>query len=102
MAVREALAAAGAETIDAAREQWWIGLRGAEQEGYTYTDGEFSEVEPYYRKGFEAAQAPGVRGKSFAEAQDFLTRRDQAAAETRPFAAASSAGAVTPSWSRKR
>src|SRR2546426_4503628 len=33
-AVRKALADAAAESIDAAREQWWIGLRSAEQESY--------------------------------------------------------------------
>ncbi len=85
VAVREALAAAGAETIDAAREQWWIGLRSAEEESYTSTDGEFAEVEPYYRMGFEAAQAPDLRGKSFTEAQDYLTRRYQIAASNPAF-----------------
>jgi hypothetical protein len=34
-AVRQELLDAGAETIDAARKQWWIGLRSAELEGYT-------------------------------------------------------------------
>ena len=77
-AVRQALAQGGAETIDAAREQWWIGLRTAEQE--TYADGDFEQDEPYYRKGFEAAQSPAVRGKSFAEAQDYLTRHNPIAA----------------------
>ena len=77
-AVREVLAEAGAETIDAAREQWWIGLRTAEQE--TYADGDFEQDEPYYRKGFEAAQSPAIRGKSYEEALDYLTRHNQIAA----------------------
>jgi hypothetical protein len=77
-AVHQALAEAGAETVDAAREQWWIGLRTAEQE--TYADGNFEEHEPYYRKGFEAAQSPAVRGKSFEDALDYLTRHNQIAA----------------------
>jgi hypothetical protein len=77
-AVREALVNADAETIDAAREQWWIGLRTAEQE--TYSDGKFEQDEPYYRKGFEAAQSPVVRGKSFEDALDYLTRHNQIAA----------------------
>jgi outer membrane lipoprotein SlyB len=77
-AVRQALEDAGAETIDAAREQWWIGLRTAEQE--TYADGNFEQDEPYYRKGFEAAQSPAVRGKSFDDALDYLTRHNQIAA----------------------
>lgn len=78
--VNQAMIDAGAETIGAAREQWWIGLRSAEQESYTYSDGEFTDVEPYYRKGFEAAQSLEVRGKSFDEAQDYLARRDEVAA----------------------
>lgn len=82
-AVRQALVEAGAETIDAAREQWWIGLRTSEQE--TYADGDFVEDEPYYRKGFEAAQSPAVRGKSYEEALDYLTRHDQTAASNPAF-----------------
>jgi hypothetical protein len=81
--VRQALVDAGAETIDAAREQWWIGLRTAEQE--TYKDGDFEQDEPYYRKGFEAAQAPAVRGKSFDDALDYLTRHNQIAASNPAF-----------------
>jgi len=77
-AVRGALVNAGAETIDAAREQWWIGLRTAEQE--TYKDGDFEQDEPYYRKGFEAALSPAVRGKSFDDALDYLTRHNEIAA----------------------
>jgi hypothetical protein len=82
-AVREVLANAGAETIDAAREQWWIGLRTAEQE--TYRDGNFEHDEPYYRKGFEAAQSPAIRGKSYEEALDYLTRHNQIAASHTAF-----------------
>ena len=82
-AVREALANARAETIDAAREQWWIGLRTAEQE--TYTDGNFEQDEPYYRKGFEAAQSPAIRGKSYEEALEYLTRHYQIAASQPAF-----------------
>jgi hypothetical protein len=79
-AVRQALADAGAETVDAAREQWWIGLRSAEQESYTADGGDFASDEPYYRKGFEAAHAPAARGKSYEEALDYLTRRYQISA----------------------
>jgi len=79
-AVRKALLDAGSETIDAAREQWWIGLRSAELESYTADGGDFGLDEPYYRKGFEAAQAPAVRGKSYEEALDYLTRRHQISA----------------------
>jgi hypothetical protein len=81
--VRQALIDAGAETIDAAREQWWIGLRTAEQE--TYKDGNFAEDEPYYRKGFEAAQSPMVRGKSYEEAQDYFVRNHELASSNPAF-----------------
>jgi hypothetical protein len=77
VAVRKALLDSGAETIDAARDQWWIGLRSAEQESYTADGGDFAHDEPYYRKGFEAAQAPASRGKSYEEALDYLTRHHQ-------------------------
>ena len=49
------LAAAGAESIDAAREEWWIGLRSAEKEHYHALGGNFEKEERDYRRGFEAA-----------------------------------------------
>jgi len=52
---RETLAEAGAESIDAAREAWWIGLRSAEQEHYHALGGDFAQDEQAYRRGFEAA-----------------------------------------------
>jgi len=54
---------AGAETVDAAREEWWIGLRGAEQEHYTSQGGDFKVDEARYRLGFESALHPERRGK---------------------------------------
>jgi hypothetical protein len=45
----------GAESIDAARKQWWIGLRTAEQEHYSIPGRTFAEDEDVYRMGFEAA-----------------------------------------------
>lgn len=53
--VRELLKAEGAEAIDAARQQWWTGLRSAEQEHYAAFGRNFSEDETFYRMGFEAA-----------------------------------------------
>jgi hypothetical protein len=52
---RELLKAEGAESIDAAREQWWIGLRSAEQEHYSTLGRNFTEDEKFYRLGFESA-----------------------------------------------
>jgi hypothetical protein len=56
---REILSNAGAETIDAAREEWWIGLRSAEAEHYRSLGGEFETAEKDYRLGFEAALRNG-------------------------------------------
>ena len=64
---RAELTRAGAETVDAAREEWWIGLRGAESEHYTSQGGDFKIDEAKYRLGFEAALHPRRRGKSWNE-----------------------------------
>ena len=73
-AVRQGFAEGGAETVDAARERWWIGLRSAEKESYSVDGGNFERDEVYHRKGFEAALSPGARGKTYEEAHDYLTR----------------------------
>ena len=72
--VRSLLGQAGAETIDAARETWWIGLRDVEEESYRAGGGDFSTEESVYRRGFEAALQPGNRGKSYDEAQPAMQR----------------------------
>jgi len=68
-AARVALLAAGASSVDAAREQWWIGLSDVDKPGYV--PGE----EEMYRRGFEAALHRDVRGRSFDDARDLLVRR---------------------------
>jgi hypothetical protein len=45
----------GAESVDDAREQWWIGLRSAEENRYSHPGRSFSEDEKFFRMGFEAA-----------------------------------------------
>jgi len=74
-AARKILEHSGAESIDAARDEWWIGLRSAEQEVYP-SSGDFETDEPYFRKGFEAAQSHALRGKGYDEAVRYLARRD--------------------------
>lgn len=54
-AAQSALVSAGAESIDEARENWWIGLRDAEEAEYQKTGGTFQTDEANYRRGFEAA-----------------------------------------------
>ena len=74
-AAREVLERTGAESIDAAREKWWIGLRDAEQESYTAQGVDFTKDEVNYRRGFEAAQDPRLRGKSYQESDTYLVAR---------------------------
>jgi len=62
---RVELERAGAESIDAAREQWWIGLRDAEEAHYSKQGGNFNLDEAAYRLGFEAALHPDRRGKTY-------------------------------------
>lgn len=54
----------GAESIDAARDKWWIGLRDAEEAQYDAPGGDFRTNEALYRSGFETALHPDCRGKS--------------------------------------
>jgi len=63
--IRELLKSEGAEAIDAAREQWWIGLRSAEQEHYVKSGRTFHDDEKFYRLGFEAALHARSRCKEF-------------------------------------
>ncbi len=59
---------AGAESVDAAREAWWIGLRDTEEEHYANQGGEFKIDEAVYRLGFEAALRPGRRNQTYEQA----------------------------------
>jgi hypothetical protein len=63
--LRDLLKAEGAETIDAARDQWWVGLRSAEESHYAATGRKFAEDEKFYRLGFEAALHARTRCKEF-------------------------------------
>src|SRR5262245_55423275 len=69
--VRRILEGSGAESIDAARENFWVGLRDAEKLHY---GANFDRDETSYRRGFEAALAPEIRGKSFEQARVHLRR----------------------------
>lgn len=74
-AARSILAQAGAESLDAARESWWVGLRDAEAEHYRGQGGDLAADEAKYRSGFTAALSPRAREKSYDEAQEFLRER---------------------------
>jgi hypothetical protein len=68
----ELLAESGAESLDAAREAWWIGLRDAEREHYHAFGHNWEQDAVQYREGFEAALRRPARGKSFDEAAGYL------------------------------
>src|SRR5256714_382141 len=74
-AARKNLLDAGAISLDEAHESWWSGLRRAEEEEYARRGHDFATNEKLYRHGFEAAQHPALRGKSFAEAANELRER---------------------------
>jgi hypothetical protein len=62
---RELMKAEDAESVDAAREKWWIGLRSAEQEHYSSHGRNFTEDEKFYRLGFESALHARTRCKEY-------------------------------------
>ncbi|HET7342637.1 MAG TPA: hypothetical protein VFL90_14335 [Methylomirabilota bacterium] len=84
-AAREALQAAGAESIDAARERWWIGLRSGEQQRYRGGAAAFDRDEALFRRGFEAALNPEVRGRTWEDALPELRRRHPEAEDSPAF-----------------
>ena len=74
---REVLLASGAESVDAARENWWVGIRDDEKARLSETSDETQETA--YRHGFETALHPSNRGKPYDEVVDSLktTRPDE-------------------------
>src|SRR6266487_3620503 len=73
--VHSVLGNAGASSFVEARETWWSGLRVTEEKEYARSGGDFASDEELFRKGFEAAQHPAWRGKSFADASEQLRLR---------------------------
>jgi hypothetical protein len=70
---RDILERSGAESIDAARERWWTGLRSADE--VHYDGAPDNDNEQRYRRGFEAALDPDFRGKPFENAAEKLSER---------------------------
>lgn len=69
---RQILQRNGAESIDHAREQWWVGLRDAEKEHYSQHGQDFARDEKEYRLGFEAALHLPTRGSSYEQGESYL------------------------------
>jgi hypothetical protein len=84
-AIRGAFEETGAESIDRAREMWWVGLRDAEKATYEKGGGNFDEDERYFRCGFEAAQHFVSRGKSYEACRARLGNLYPGAHEREPF-----------------
>jgi len=63
--LREVMKREGAESVDAAREQWWVGLRSAEENHYSSSGKNFANDEKFYRLGFQAALHAKTRCKEF-------------------------------------
>jgi hypothetical protein len=89
---REVLEIEGAESVDAAREQWWIGLRGAQKEHYLSRGRKFDDHEKFYRMGFEAALHARMRCKEYDQVlgemsakMEELERQYPGAEATEPF-----------------
>lgn len=76
------MAQAGAESIDVAREDWWLGLRDVEEETYRAQGRDFASDELAYRGGFEAALHPKRRGKAYEECKvELLVYAQEAGSE---------------------
>jgi len=85
--VRQLFASLGAESVDAARDEWWIGLRDAEEAKYTRQGGDFRKDEMLYRLGFDAAFRLRAEAPPFDEALSILRDRHGAVAEEPAFRA---------------
>jgi hypothetical protein len=71
-ALRRIFTSAGAESLDAARQKWWVGIR----DGETGTaHGAAALPHTVYRRGFLAALEPDLEGRSHAEALETLRKR---------------------------
>jgi hypothetical protein len=84
-AVRGALEHAGAESVDRAREMWWLGLRDVEKEGYEANGANFGDDERAFRGGFEAALQLRNRNRSYEKCYQDLADRDARVDESEAF-----------------
>ncbi len=84
---RNVFAQAGAESIDAAREEWWVGLRDAEEETYKAQGRDFRADESAYRRGFEIALNPKRRGRTYDDVSSELATTANEAGSTQAFRA---------------
>jgi hypothetical protein len=84
-AARQVLTASGAESLDAARERWWIGLRPTEELAYRAQGREFAHDESAFRRGFETALSRAARGRSVDALVEATRTTDRALADDPAF-----------------
>ena len=82
---KEILEEAGAESLDAAREAWWVGLRDTERAHYEAAGSEFGPAEKAYRHGFVSALHPENRGQRHALRAAALRERHGELADSEEF-----------------
>jgi hypothetical protein len=71
-AALQVLEGAGAESLDAARERWWVGLAEPEDEVYAGPEGSKAPRGPVYQRGLSAALQEETFGKTYDEVQGYL------------------------------
>lgn len=77
---------AGAEDLDALREDWWQELREGERAHYHQQDGRnFDADELSYRRGYAAALHPSRRGKAYSDVENELRTAYANTVLDRPF-----------------
>jgi hypothetical protein len=81
---RKTLETAGAEAVDGAREQWWIGLRSAEREHYLESGKHFNDDENFYRMGFESALHARTRCLEFDQVSAEMANKVEELARKHP------------------
>jgi len=69
------LEGSGAESVDAARERWWIGLRETEAFEYRADGLDFQRDEAIYREGFEAALSSPARDRAERDSDTLMKDR---------------------------
>ena len=69
---RDVIEESGAADIETLREEWWEELRD-EERTYYHADGrDFDRDEAAYRRGFQAALHPRLRGKGYSDVENDL------------------------------
>jgi hypothetical protein len=101
-AAHHALKESGAESVDRAREMWWLGLRDIEKEHYEVGGEKFEQREEEFRAGFEAAQLKANRDRSYEESRERLSARHPVACDSDAFRQGFERGRIYDQLTSKR